>query len=203
KLDYPRATQIAASVGQGMAILLVFLGLVSFNPFLLFIALFVYLGAQQEASATQLREATRGVHVRQAMVIDYHDLHPWQTLQDAVDLLLAVSEQDFPVIQDGRMVGVLTRKRLVQALSEQDMQTRVQQVMLPPPPPVNAGNMLDQALERLQAADVSMVPVVDQEGTLVGLLTLENIGEMMMLASAMKRRTGQAPSLESLAEGRT
>ncbi|MEO0740964.1 MAG: site-2 protease family protein [Bacteroidota bacterium] len=203
KLDYPRATQIAASVGQGMAIVFGFFGLIQFNPFLLFIALFVYLGAQQESSATQLRVATRGVHVRQAMVTDYHDLHPWQTLQDAVDLLLAVSEQDFPVIQDGQMVGVLTRKRLVQALSEQTMQTRVQQVMLPAPAPVNAGNMLDQALERLQADDVSMLPVVDQEGALVGLLTLENVGEMMMLASAMRRRTGMAPSLDSLAEGRS
>ncbi|MEO1478091.1 MAG: CBS domain-containing protein, partial [Bacteroidota bacterium] len=68
---------------------------------------------------------------------------------------------------------------------------------------VNAGNMLDQALERLQADDVSMLPVVDQEGALVGLLTLENVGEMMMLASAMRRRTGMAPSLDSLAEGRS
>ncbi|MEO1480310.1 MAG: CBS domain-containing protein, partial [Bacteroidota bacterium] len=68
---------------------------------------------------------------------------------------------------------------------------------------VNAGNMLDQALERLQADDVSMLPVVDQEGALVGLLTLENVGEMMMLASAMKQRTGTAPSLDTLAEGRS
>jgi Zn-dependent protease len=68
RMEYTRATEIAASIGQGMAILFGLLGLVSFNPILLFIALFVYIGAQQEARQAMLRSVTQGIPVRRAML---------------------------------------------------------------------------------------------------------------------------------------
>src|SRR5690606_1324336 len=66
-MDYTRATAIAAGVGQALAIVFGILGLF-FNPFLLFIALFVFIGAQAEAHAATRRAAVEGVPVREAMV---------------------------------------------------------------------------------------------------------------------------------------
>src|SRR4051794_10663658 len=43
RMSYGRATQVAASIGQGIAFLFGFLGLL-FNPLLIFIAIFIYLG---------------------------------------------------------------------------------------------------------------------------------------------------------------
>jgi Zn-dependent protease/predicted transcriptional regulator len=197
RLPYATATRIAASVGQGMAILFgLFAIFGGFDPFLLFIALFVYLGAQQEAHAALMRTVIRGVPVREAMITQFSTLAPASTLADAVELLLSGSEQEFPVLGvDGQVAGVLTRKRLVQALTERERSTRVYEVMQPACRPVESTEMLDEALERMQEAECPIVPVT-QGGRLVGLLTLENVGELMMLSNAIRRRTGQRPAPE-------
>ena len=99
-----------------MAILFGFLGLQG-NPMLLFIALFVWIGAGQEASLAQMKSSLAGIPVRQAMLTDFRTLTPANTLGDAVDLLLTGSQQDFPVVREGRVEGMLTRKGLVAALT--------------------------------------------------------------------------------------
>lgn len=192
KLPYARATKIAASVGQGMAILFALFAILGqFDPFLLFIALFVYLGAQQEAHSALMRTVTRGVPVRQAMITHFSTLGPASTLADAVELLLDGAEQEFVVLGvDGQAAGVLTRKRLIEALTQREKTARVYDVMQPACKPVDAGEMLQTALERMQDGSCPVLPVV-QGGRLVGILTLENVGELMMLANAIQRRTGE------------
>jgi Zn-dependent protease len=56
RMNYLRATEIAASVGQGLAIILGIIGLF-YNSFLVFIAFFVFMGAQQEAAMARVRFA--------------------------------------------------------------------------------------------------------------------------------------------------
>jgi len=186
--DYAEATQTAANIGQGMAILFGLLGLVSLNPILLFIALFVYVGAQQEAQQAMMRALTEGTPVRQAMMTRFQTLAPDNTLGDAVDELLAGSEHDFPVVDDGRVIGLLQRRELLKALSERGRSTPVREVASPECFTVDVGAMLDEALSRMQQASCSTVPVM-QDDQIVGLLTLENVGELMMVSSALKGRS--------------
>ncbi len=75
RMDYTRATQIAATIGRGMALLLGFAGLFS-NPFLVFIAFFVWFGAGQEASLVQLKSSVGGISTGRAMLTDYQVLSP-------------------------------------------------------------------------------------------------------------------------------
>jgi Zn-dependent protease len=96
KLEYSRATQIAASIGQGMAFLFGLVGIFG-NPFLLFIAFFVWIGAAQEANMTKVRYVFDGIQVRSAMITDFKTLHPDDTLSRVIELILAGSQQDFPV----------------------------------------------------------------------------------------------------------
>ncbi|QXD15115.1 site-2 protease family protein [Rhodocaloribacter litoris] len=58
RLPYHRATRIAAWIGQAMAILFGLAGLLDFNPVLVFIGLFVFLGARQEVRAVAETERT-------------------------------------------------------------------------------------------------------------------------------------------------
>jgi len=190
--DYADATQTAASIGQGMAILFGLFGLISLNPILLFIALFVYVGAQQEAQQAMMRALTEGTPVRQAMMTRFQTLTPDNTLGDAVDELLAGSEHDFPVVDaGGQVIGLLRRRTLIQALSESGRDTPVHEVASEECFTVDAGAMLDEALTRMQQSNCSTVPVV-RGNELVGLLTLENVGELMMVSSALE---GQAAKM--------
>jgi Zn-dependent protease len=189
--DYTQATQTAANVGQGMAILFGLFGLISFNPILLFIALFVYVGAQQESQQAVYRAFTEGTPVRQAMVTRFATLDVDDTLDDAVDELLAGTDHDFPVVRDGEIVGLLRRKQLIQALSAHDRDTPVGDVADQDFFTTEPGAPLDEAFRQMNEASCSTVPVV-QGGRLVGLLTLENVGELIMVSSALKSRTAAA-----------
>ena len=193
RLNYARATQIAAGVGQGMAILFALVGLVvEFNPVLLFIALFVYLGARQEARQATLRDATRGRPVREAMMTRFRTLAPDEPLSAAVDALLAGAEHDFPIVEGGTVVGLLTRAQLLKALSERGRDVSVGEVAGDERFTVEAESLLGEAFQRMQAAGCSTVPVL-QDGQLVGLLTLENVGELIQVSSALKRRGEASP----------
>lgn len=186
RMDYARATQIAANVGQGMAILFGIVGLIGFNPILLFIALFVYIGAQQEAQQAMMRTITEGVPVRQAMMTRFATLSPEDTLAHAVDELIAGSDQDFPIVDGGNVVGVLTRRNLLKAISERGRDAAVADFVDPSCLPIDATAMLQEAFQRMSESKCSTIPVVHR-GKLVGLLTLENVGELMMVSSALKK----------------
>src|SRR5438046_9605763 len=94
---YSRATQIASSIGQSCAFIFGFLGLFG-NPLLIFIALFVYMGASQEAALAQIKDISRSFPVSSAMVREFRSLPQPATLQEAADALLPTSHHDFPVL---------------------------------------------------------------------------------------------------------
>ena len=102
-------------IGQGMAILFGFVGLQG-NPILIFIALFVWIGAGQEASTVQMKSSLAGIPLRRAMLTHFCTLTPASTLGEAVDFLLTGSQQDFPVVANGRVEGYADAKRPGQGL---------------------------------------------------------------------------------------
>ncbi len=185
RLEYVQATQIAASVGQIMAIMFGVIGLLM-NPFLLIIAIFVYVGAQQEATHTSMRVALAGMPVRDAMITQYRTLDQGTTLDEAVHELLAGSQQDFPIVDDAGIAGMLVRQDLVRALKETGGATPVSQVMRRECATVDDTEMLERAFERMRNGSCSTLPVL-RHGELVGILTLENVGEVIMINSALRR----------------
>ena len=190
RTDYVRATSIAASIGQGFALVFGFVGLF-FNPFLLFIALFVWIGAGQEASVTAMRHSLAGIPVAHAMMSRFSTLAPGDSLTRAVDLILAGSQHDFPVVEDGRPVGVLTRDDLVVALQQRGPAAPVRDAMRRDFPVIDSYDMLQTASDRLQSCECHTMPVL-HHGQLVGLVTMDNIGEFLMIQSALGRPAGGA-----------
>ena len=189
RMPCTRATQIAATVGQVMAVLFGFVGFFA-NPLLIFIALFVWIGAAQEASMAQMKSALGGIPVRAAMLTDFQVLNSGNGLDRAVDLVLAGSQMDFPVLDGDTVVGVLTRDDLLQALArKQDM--AVGAIMRTDIVTVEANEMLARALERRPETACRTMPV-QQGGRLVGLLTMDNVGEFLAIQAA--RGAGQTSS---------
>ncbi len=184
RMEYTRATQVAASLGQTIAILFGFIGLFT-NPFLLFIAFFVWIGAHQEASMTQMKTSLAGIPVSRAMLTEFHTLTPETTLSQVIELILSGSQQDFPVVSNGQVVGVLTRGDLVKELHQRGQGALVADVMHRDFEMIDSYEMLEVALARLQKSNYRIVPVV-RAGQLVGLLTAENVGEFLMIQAALR-----------------
>lgn len=194
RMPYTRATQLAANVGQGMALLFGLVGLFA-NPFLIFIALFVWIGAGQEAAQTEMRSVLDGVPLSRTMLTDFRALAPDDTLARAVELLLAGTQQDFPVVDEqGVVLGILTRADLLTALARQEQHAPVAATMRRDFLTAEAGADLDEVLQALQGRDCHTVPVL-QRGQLVGLLTMDNVGEFLSVQAALngQRRSAAAP----------
>jgi Zn-dependent protease/predicted transcriptional regulator len=183
RTDYVSATRTAAKVGQGMALLFGVFGMF-FNPFLMFIALFVWIGAGQEAEMTQVHAVLGGVPVSRAMQTHFRTIGAEDSLDDAVQLILTGSQQDFPVVEGDAVVGVLLRADLFAALATREAKT-AGQVMRSTFPVVDAGDVLEDAFKKLQECECATVPVM-QDGKLVGLVTSENLGEYLMIEAARK-----------------
>lgn len=190
RMDYVQATNIAAGLGQGMAFVFGFLGLL-YNPFLLFIALFVWIGAAQEASMVQIQSALGGIPVQRAMLTDFRTVSPDDPLERVVELILSGWQQDFPVVEGGRVTGLLTRSDLLNALAQQGLERLVRDVMQREFEVVDATEMLENVLPRLQTCACHSMPVM-RGGELVGLLTMDNVGEFVLIQSALDTASRRA-----------
>ncbi|HYD99593.1 MAG TPA: site-2 protease family protein [Alphaproteobacteria bacterium] len=193
RMGYARGTRIAAGVGQAVAFGLGILGLFG-NPLLIFIAFFVYQGAASEAQAVQMREATRGVWAADAMVTHFQTLSPSSTIDDAVECLLRTTQHEFPVTDGaGRLRGVLTRTDMIRALRQRGPATPVLEVMRADIPTVDYRRNLADVLRLMQEGRLPAIGMVDEAGRLVGLVTPENVGEMMMVQSARGEPPRRSP----------
>jgi Zn-dependent protease/predicted transcriptional regulator len=186
RLPYARATRIAAFLGQGMALLFGLAGLFG-NPFLLFIAFFVWIGAAQESAAVEAKSALGGIPVGGAMITDFRQLAPGDTLSRAVDLVLSGSQQDFPVVENDRAVGILMRADLILALARHGQDKPVGDVMVRTFESADISDPLESVFERLQAGSCSTLPV-QRNGRLAGLITAENAGELLVIRTALGLR---------------
>jgi len=185
RMEYARATQIAANLGQGMALLF---GLVGFfyNPMLMFIALFVWIGAAQESSMVLMKSALGGIPVSAAMMTAFETVTPGDTLEHVSRLILNGAQQDFPVLNGDQVVGVVTRDALLKALAQKDDPV-VSEIMHRDVILTDASDMLEKALEQLQTSACPTLPVL-RDRKLVGLLTAENLGEFLIIQGARNRR---------------
>jgi len=179
---YDRATRIAAAIGRGMALLF---GLAGFfyNPFLVVIALFVWMGAGQEAAMVKLRSAIGEIPVDQAMISDFKTLSHNDSLTRAVEVTLAGSQKDFPVVSDGILEGVLRQSDLLRALSTRDPQSTVASIAQKDVAPVESTEMLAAVVARLNECQCHMLPVT-REGAVVGVVTTDNLGAFIRLREA-------------------
>jgi CBS domain-containing protein len=184
RMDYLRATQLAAAVGQVLAFGFGFIGLFT-NPFLVFIALFVWMGAAGEASMVQMKSSLAGIPVSRAMITEFRTVEIHDRLQLAVDHILAGFQQDFPVLDAGRIVGVLTRSDLLKAIAKEGIDAPVSHVMRREFETADPAEMLEPAFLRLQSCDCRALPVV-RDDRVVGILTMDNVGELMMVQTATR-----------------
>jgi Zn-dependent protease/predicted transcriptional regulator len=191
--DHARATTIAARVGRAFALVFALVGLFVFHPpnlFLVLIALFVWLGAVSESAAAQTSATLEDVKIQNLMVRKVETLKPTDTLSRALELTLTGFQQDFPVVDEkGDVVGVLTRADLLRGLSEHGPNAPVPTAMHKGFEVVAPDDPVEVALARLRTCDCNALPVVRGK-ELLGVLTLDNVGEYVMIQAALRGSKG-------------
>ena len=181
-----QATRIAVQSGQFFAILMGLFGLLSSNFMLVFIAMFVYLGAAQEGAAVRGRILTTGFPVRAAMITDFRTLSHGDSIRDAGNLLLSTAQHDFPVLHGGQVVGLLTRSALIRAMLREGPESYVAGAMDRDFLRLSPDMDLSEALQQI-SGPVSCALVLEGEN-LAGMLTAENLTEFLLLRQAEKAR---------------
>jgi Zn-dependent protease len=186
RLEPARATQIAASVGQ---ILAVWMGVFGFfyYPFLMFIALFVWIGAVAEAGSAHMKSILGGVKAGDATLTDVETLSPDEPLSRAIEMTLAGSQKDFPVLINGVVAGVLTQSALLKGLQADGQRASVRDWMHEDVQSVDKSEPLEKVLERLRESPCKLLPVVDA-GRIIGFINIENIAELMQFQQSLHAR---------------
>lgn len=179
-----RATRFAARAGQLIAFLFGYLGLVSGNPVLILIAIFVFMASISENSDVQMHDLAKGFMARDAMITTFEALSPHDSLQTAEMALLRSSQSEFPVMTaDGGFVGLLTKAAIIAHHQGQVQGATVADIMLTAVPKVALAAPLERAIDALQQSDIPAVAVVDRNDHFLGYITRENLGEWAILSS--------------------
>ncbi|MFD0893581.1 site-2 protease family protein [Luteolibacter ambystomatis] len=186
-LPYARATAIASMIGQAIAGAGVVMALMWLHPMFFLIALFIFFAARGENEAVQTNEALRHLTLADAMITDFHTLPESGLLKDAADALIAGSQHDFPILAaDGSLAGILTRGRLIEGLTHYGPEHPLVGLIFRDIPAVFPATPLKQAFEVLRALPSEVLPVRDtREQGVIGLLSAENIGELLLLRNAI------------------
>ncbi|MEJ5170506.1 MAG: site-2 protease family protein [Fimbriimonadales bacterium] len=182
-MPHAKATRIAGTIGQGLAILFGFLGLFTGQIVLMIIAFFVFVGAGAEMGQAAGLALTEGRTVREAMFTRFSVLQHGDTLARAAELLLSTTQSDFPVMSGSEVVGVLSRDAIVRGLAEAGPGGYVAGYMDRNLEYIEGAEPLSKALERLSSNPRGLL-VVTEGGIPVGLINAENLGEFLMLQQA-------------------
>jgi Zn-dependent protease len=195
RMGMVKGTRIAAILGQALAVLGGFYAATAGYHLAILVAFFVFLGATAEAEAVETRAAGDGLQVSQMMVTEFRSIPVYATLGDAVELLLSGEQREFPVVDNtGRIEGILTRDNLIRGLSKLGPSGPVAEAMTPGVPLVAPTLGFQEALERLRSSRLPALPVVDHLGRLIGLLTSDNITDLLLVQRAQPAgRTSARP----------
>lgn len=185
-LGQSRATAIAAVVAQVLAVAMLLLALFSGQLMLGLIAVFVFFGANAEAREEKVSGALGTVTVAQALNPRAVTLSPDTTMADAISWLVRNPQPAFAVLHDKRLVGVVTRRELVQAAQVRGPSATIASVMQRDVPITLPGSLLSEARAQMNAAESSYLAVLDGDA-FFGLITEQELAQQVAMADGFAR----------------
>ncbi|WP_114749272.1 site-2 protease family protein [Pleomorphovibrio marinus] len=185
RMSRVKATQIAGSIGQFLAIAFVFIGLF-YNPILVLIGIFIFLGAQAEVNHTTQTSMLKGYQVSDALMKRFPLLAYDASLKKAIEKLLDSQATHFVVVKDDQPVGTLSRDEIIKGLSESGEDTPVEKVANMDPMKLEIYMPLEEAFKKMSVEN-KKVALVFEENLFLGILDQENISEFIMVKHAVAK----------------
>jgi Zn-dependent protease/predicted transcriptional regulator len=192
RMDHIEATKVAAKVARVLAIGMALVGIVAFNFFLVFIALFVYMGAKEEEDATAITDSLEGITVGQLMNPSVTTVPQTLSVKDLLDLMIVTRQNGFPVVDHG-VVGIVTVVEARKVLPDAAGVTMVMDIMRKDVMTSGPGMGASTALRQMADRRTGLLVVVDPTGNILGVVTAKDILRVADVMGARRRGVGQAP----------
>ncbi len=184
----PKATRIAVQVGRLFALGFILVAFAYQQPMLGLIGVFIYFSGGAEARATEVQDLLQGVRVDQVMRRRFWTLQAAATVQQAVEELLNGGDKDIVVMQGDRVLGILQRSKLVEALKDQRQEATLGSLAITHVPELRPDDQASKAFQDLLAGGWPLMPVVE-EGRLMGIVEHENLTEYLLVKGAKRPTT--------------
>ena len=177
RMKFSQATKYAAYIGRIFGIIMVVVGFL-FNPLLIIIGVFIYIGASEEAEQTIVSTTLASVQVKDVMQSEVGAVHPDQTLAEALEIMFRNRYHDALVEKEGIFQGIVIWNEIMKVTKEQRVNLRVEQMPLK-----NISTFPDEAVfeayKIMTKEKIDLMPVVDKESPtkVVGVLTSEAVAK--------------------------
>jgi len=192
-LPWAKATEIAALIGQSLAILGGILAISAGNIILLLIAIFIFFVAGAEAQSARTDGLLSGLTALQAAEREFHTLRPDQPLSDAIDFLLDSPQQNYPVVDEtGACVGILTQSGLMSQLSNTGPESKIGDAMHREFPRLQPDMPALEALRTIQQVKLPAAPLFAADGELTHWFTLDNLADVVLTQTALRQYSPDA-----------
>jgi Zn-dependent protease len=192
RLSRVQATRIAAGLGQLIALLFMLIGLYA-NPFLIFIGVFIFLGAQAESSQAQTEAMLEGKTLDQITMHHVPTLSTDTAISLVVNLILDSQKKNFVVEQEGKVAGALGQHEVIKCLRERGEDVPVGDVMDTDILFLSAEMPLEESLKQMQLRGKQVAVVVNQTGERVGMVDTDNLVEFIMIQNARQQFKDHQP----------
>lgn len=182
RINRTLATRIAASIGQALAVAFIFIGFFG-NPFLIFIGLFIFLGAISEYEQVKNDAALKGYTVADITMKDIPFLNRQDSIGKAVEQLLNGQAKNFLIMDNGKTYGTLGRDGIIRALQHHSADAPVEVAAERNPGIIDAAEPIENALLMMQDKKYTML-IVTLNDQLYGVTDMDNILEYIMIKHA-------------------
>lgn len=181
-LGYQKATRIAVNFGHVFALVFAYFGIVRFNIILIVIAIFIYMAASNEELQVDVKETLKKFKVRDILPRDFYTCKPDMTLGKVLELVYHSHQEDFPVVDGDEMIGFVTRQDIMAAMHRFGADKAVGEIMAKDYPRAKDTDSLIKIQNIMHEKSARALPVMN-DGKVVGVVTIEDIGRIYAMAS--------------------
>ncbi len=169
-----KATKIASDIGRVFAIIFGLISIFTFNPILLIIAFFIYMGANEEYSRDKIASLLQGVRIGDVMSAEVMTVSPGLSIPELLNLMLITKHLGFPVKETGSIVGMVTLSDIqkVDHIDREAMQ--VKDIMTRDIVTLSKDTEIMKAYRLMVERQIGRIPIMEED-SLIGIVTKTDI----------------------------
>ncbi len=174
RMGFLKATEISASIAKTIAAAMFIIGILTLNLILILISFFVYIGAEQEGKFIYISTLLSGLKVKDIMTTEVITVQKDMNLEELYNFMLKHRHMGYPVVDNGRVVGVVTFSDISQIRREDWKKFKVEDIMSTRLITCSKDEEVLEALLKMNRENVGRLLVFEND-KLIGIITRTDI----------------------------